>query len=336
MSSTLTTVYECIPVSTLTESTSQIHIRSPSSINLPNVQYTYDANVSESDSYHAPKIAQSRTPTPVSHESTIPVNEHSESHWDWSNASAEEVERKYRKTTYLQQLTEIRNDYSAIKLLLQLAQEEDNPTKIFARTVASFHALNKNFTNTHRNAADLVHIDDEGLTRLRNANWEDRLRIVNTAHRYQFGPSIHFAYLINNFEPMLNPTPTHSQPLSERITSSFFSQSFLVSNQFFWSFWDQPSPLTSSPSPPLYESDSHVATKKLVRFATQHKSLDHYDPGWTSPSALSDWTTPAKVSKRQLKRECCCRNKQSKPLIVIKKALEEAVAWIQEEIWALN
>ncbi|EKM48160.1 uncharacterized protein PHACADRAFT_203169 [Phanerochaete carnosa HHB-10118-sp] len=319
-------------------------------------EYTYDADVSESDSYHVPEIAQSRAPTPVSHESTIPVDEHSESHWNWSNASAEETEQKYRETTYLQRLTKIRNDYSAVELLLQLAQEEDNSTKIFARTVASFHALNEHFTDTHRDAANLVHIDDEGLAKLRTqigrtdvehleawrdfANYSEThpsaARIVNTAHRYQFGPSIHFAYLFNDFEPMPNPTPTHSRPLSERITSSSSSQFFLASNQSFRSFWDQPSPSTSTPSPPSYESDSHAATKKSVRFSTQHKSLDHYDPGWTSPSALSDWTTPAKVSKRQLKRERRRRNRQSKPLIVIKKALEEAVAKVQEEIWALN
>ncbi|EKM52651.1 uncharacterized protein PHACADRAFT_198695 [Phanerochaete carnosa HHB-10118-sp] len=326
MSSTLATVYERVPVSTLTESTSQIRIRSPSSINLPDAQYTYDADVSESDSYHVPEIAQSRALTPVSHESTIP------------------------------RLTKIRNDYSAVELLSQLAQEEDNSTKIFARTVASFHALNEHFTNTHRDAANLVHIDDEGLAKLRTqigrtdiehleawrdfANYSEThpsaARIVNTAHRYQFGPSIHFAYLFNDFEPMPNPTPTHSRPLSERITSSLSSQSFLASNQSFRSFRDQPSPSTSMPSPPSYESNSHIATKKSVRFSTQHKSLDHYDPGWTSPSALSDWTTPAKVSKRQLKRKRRCRNRQSKPLIVIKKALEEAVAKVQEEIWALN
>ncbi|EKM48303.1 uncharacterized protein PHACADRAFT_202984 [Phanerochaete carnosa HHB-10118-sp] len=247
MSSTLTTVYECVPVSTLTESTSQIRIRSPSSINLPDVQYTYDADVSDNDSYHAPEIAQSRAPTPVSHESTIPIDKHSESHWDWSNASAKEMEWKYRETTYLQRLSEIRNDYSAVELLTQLAQEEDNATKIFARTVASFHALNKQFTDTHHTAVDL-----------------------------------------------------------------------------------------NSSSPPSYESDRHISTKKLVWFASHDKSLDTIDSRWTSPSALSDWTTPAKVLQRQLKREHRRRNKQSKPLIVIKRALEEAVARVQEEIWALN
>ncbi|EKM49377.1 uncharacterized protein PHACADRAFT_201632 [Phanerochaete carnosa HHB-10118-sp] len=254
MSSTCATIFECVPVSTLAESTSQIHIQSPSSTNLPNVEYTYDTDVSDNNSYYAPEIAQSRALTPVSHENTISVDKNSESHWDWSNASAEEIERKYQETTYLQRITEIRNNYSTIKLLMQLAQEQDNATKIFARTVTSFHALNENFTDTHRNAADL----------------------------------------------------------------------------------DQPSSSQNSASPPSYESDSHLSTKKLVRFISNNKSLDTIDSGWMSPSALSDWTTPAKVSRRQLKRERHRHNKQSKPLIVIKKALEEAVAEVQEEIWALN
>ncbi|EKM57459.1 uncharacterized protein PHACADRAFT_192607 [Phanerochaete carnosa HHB-10118-sp] len=241
MSSTLATIFERVPVSTLTESTSQIRIRSPSSIELSNAQHAYDADVSDNN------LVPSRAPTPDSHESTIPVDEHSESHWDWSSASAEENERRYRETTYLQRITKIRNDYSACELLSQLAKEEDNATKIFARTVTSFHALNKHFTDTHRDAANL-----------------------------------------------------------------------------------------ESPSLPSYESNRNISTKKLVRFASHDKSLDIVDPGWTSPSALSDWTTPAKVSKRQLKRERRHCRKQSKSLIIAKKALEDAVAQVQEEIWALN
>ncbi|EKM55904.1 uncharacterized protein PHACADRAFT_195958 [Phanerochaete carnosa HHB-10118-sp] len=130
MSSTLATIFERVPISTLTVSTLQICIQSSSSP-LPDIQYTYNADVSEGKFYHTPEIAQSQ-----------------------------EIKQKYRETTYLQRITEIHNNYSAVELLTQLAEEQDNAIKIFARTVTSFHALNEHFTDTHRNAADLVHINN--------------------------------------------------------------------------------------------------------------------------------------------------------------------------------